>query len=77
MTVFLIKFDRREGRLVAIEPFPDDRRDEAEDARFRAELDALETGQDLEIVTLEAGSIEELKKTHGSYFRNEVPALPV
>lgn len=77
MNIFLIKFDRLEGRLVEVVDFKDGHRAEAEEARFQAERDALEADRDMEIVTLEADSIEELRETHGSYFTVNSPALPI
>jgi hypothetical protein len=75
--VFLIQFDRREGRLLEVLGFDDGCRAEAEGARFRAERAALEADADMEIVTLEADSLEELEQTHGSYFVQKSLPLPV
>ncbi|HVB52874.1 MAG TPA: hypothetical protein VNF24_01615 [Candidatus Acidoferrales bacterium] len=50
---------------------PEGCRTQAAEERYRADPEALETGQDLEIVTLEAESIEKLEQTHGSCFPEE------
>ena len=73
MSVFLLTFDRDAQRLVGLKEYPASRRKQAEDARFLAELEALKSGQDLEIVTLEADSLDELKQTHRSYFIETLP----
>jgi hypothetical protein len=66
MSVFLVKFDRHEQELVDVVVYPG--LAEAEAARLRAELDALATRKDWEIVTLEAASLQELQHTHASYW---------
>jgi len=73
MSVFLLTFDRSKHRLVRLEEFPANARLQAEDARFQAELEALRSGEDIEVVTLEADSLDTLKKTHGSYFPETLP----
>jgi hypothetical protein len=77
MSIFLVTFDRRRQQPIQIRDFPPGCRAEAEAARFQAEREALETGQvDLEIVTLEADSLDELRQTHSSYFPETIPAIP-
>lgn len=73
MNVFLLIFDRGERRLVELDEYPASARRDAEEARFQAELAALKSGRDVEIVTLEAGSLDELRRTHGSYFLDKLP----
>lgn len=74
MTAFLLVFDRSEQRLVQCIEYPQERRQDAEDARYAAEVDSLQgdAGR-CEIVILEADSIDELKQTHGSYFPETLP----
>ena len=72
MSVFLVTFDRVGKRLVEVKEFPASDRKRAEDERFQGELEALKSGRDLEIVTLEADSLEELRWTHGSYFLDKL-----
>ncbi|HVC39626.1 MAG TPA: hypothetical protein VNH20_06615 [Candidatus Dormibacteraeota bacterium] len=62
---------------MVIKEFRERHRAQAEEERFRAERGALESGRDLEIVTLEADSIEQLGETHGSYFPEKSRALAV
>jgi hypothetical protein len=66
MSAFLLKFDRKEQKLVGVDEFND--LAAAESARLRAELEALASDRDWEIVTLEAKSIDELRHTHASYW---------
>jgi hypothetical protein len=76
MRVFLVRYDRRRQRLIEIREFSAARRPEAEEARFRAELEALRRHQDMEIVILEADSLDVLRQTHRSYFPETLPELP-
>lgn len=76
MSVFLVRYDRSARRLIEIREFSAAQRAEAEEARFQAELEALRRHQDLEIVTLEADSLDVLRQTHRSYFPETLPKLP-
>lgn len=66
--IFLIEYDRPNGRLVTFREYDDLRRREAEDARFDLELDLYRKGLDHEVVILEAPSKEALRRTHRRYF---------
>jgi len=74
MSAFLLVFDRSEQRLVQCVEYPQERRQDAEDERYAAEVNALpgNTGR-FEIVVLEAESIDDLKRTHTSYFPDSLP----
>jgi hypothetical protein len=65
--IFLIHYDRRAGRLKALQAFDDAERSIAETARLELELRAKgDSGH--EIVLLEAQSEEGLRRTHRRYF---------
>jgi hypothetical protein len=66
--IFLIVYDRPEGRIVAFEPFEDSQREAAEDLRLETELTLHRRGVDREVVLLEAESEEALRLTHRRYF---------
>ena len=66
--LFLIEFDRRIARRVYYEEFEDERRQEAQDARFQRELEANRAHVDHEVVLLDAPSVEALRRTHARYF---------
>ena len=66
--IFLIEYNRSEGRIVTFREFDDSRRQEAEDSRLEIELDLNRRGVDHEVVLLEAASEEELHRTHQRYF---------
>lgn len=68
--IFLIEYDRLEGRLVTLERFDDAKRSEAENARFALELGLNRKGIDHEVVLLEAGSEDALRRTHRRYFED-------
>ena len=68
MSTFLLVYDRREKRLRELRPFK--RRSDALTIRMQAEIEALDSGQDWEVVVLEAASEDVLRRTHASYFRN-------
>ena len=66
--IFLIEYNRREGRIVTFRDFQDSQRREAEDSRLEIELDLNRKGVDHEVVTLEAASEDALHRTHQRYF---------
>jgi hypothetical protein len=68
--IFLIKYNRAEGKLVYIEGFEDDAVEAANDARLQAEITAGAENVNIEIVTLRAASESDLRLTHARYFRN-------
>ena len=67
--IFLIEYNRPEGRLVTFKKFKDSERLKAQDARLDLELDLNRQGINHEVVLLEAASEEALRRTHGRYFK--------
>jgi hypothetical protein len=76
--IFLIEYNRNEGRIVTIRSFSDSERDNAEESRLKLELDLNQKGIDDEVVLLEAFSEEALRRTHRRYFENlsELATVP-
>ena len=66
--IFLIEYNRTEGRIVSIRDFDESQRREAEDSRLEIELELNRKGIDHEVVLLEAASEEALRRTHRRYF---------
>jgi hypothetical protein len=66
--IFLIEYNRREGRIVTIQDFDDSHRGDAEDLRLDIELVLNRKGVDHEVVLLEAASKDALHRTHQRYF---------
>jgi hypothetical protein len=68
--IFLIEYNRREGRIVTFRDFADSQRREAEDLRLNIELVLNHKGVDHEVVLLEAESEDALRRTHQRYFKD-------
>jgi hypothetical protein len=68
--IFLIEYDRPSGTLVSMQSFTLARRDQAEERRLSAEMDALHRGISREIVLIDARNEAELRKTHRRYFES-------
>ena len=68
--IFLIEYNRPEGRLVTFRKFNDSARPDAEKSRLDLELDLNRKGIDHEVVLLEAASEGALRLTHRRYFEN-------
>jgi len=68
--IFLIQYDRRPGRIVKIQRFDDDQRDQANRVRLGLEMDLVRHHQKDEVVLLEAATEEALRKTHRRYFED-------
>jgi hypothetical protein len=68
--IYLIKYNRAEGKLEYIEPFEDEDISAANDARLQAEISVGARNRNIEIVTLRASSEADLRLTHARYFRN-------
>jgi hypothetical protein len=66
--LFLIEYNRPEGRLVTFREFADAQREEAEDARLELELNLNRKRIDHEVVILDAENEEALHRTHQRYF---------
>ena len=68
--IFLIEYDRTQGRIVTIREFADAERQGAEDARIQREIELNHLGKEREVVLLEAASEEALRRTHRRYFEH-------
>jgi hypothetical protein len=68
--IFLIEYDRSQGRIVTFEAFADSARPAAEDSRLQLELELNRQGTEREVVLLEAASEEALRRTHRRYFED-------
>jgi len=68
--IFLIEYNRPEGRLVTFERFKDSERLKAQKSRLDLELDLNRQGVDHEVVLLEAASEDAVRRTHRRYFED-------
>jgi hypothetical protein len=66
--IYLLHYDRPNGKLVSIQEFPSTHRKHAMNARLELELDLHHKGLPHEATLLEAASVEALRRTHGRYF---------
>lgn len=67
--IFLLVYDRSKGKLIEETSYPDSKLDEANAARLDAEIANVDR-TDIEVVILQSESREELRKTHGRYFKS-------
>lgn len=63
-----MQYDRRSGDLEVTEFVGESAREEALAARVQAE--STRASEDVEVVVLSADSLDELKRTHGRYFKS-------
>jgi len=77
--LFLIEYNRDEGRIVTIESFIDSDRATAEESRLNMELKLNRQGIENEVVLLQAASEEAVRRTHRRYFETlaELIATPI
>lgn len=68
--IFLIEYDRSQGRIVTFRSFDDEARQEAEDSRLQLELELNRRGTEREVVLLEATTEVALRRTHRRYFED-------
>lgn len=68
--IFLIQYNREQGRIVRIESFVDVDLKQAEEERLRLELDLGQEGIDDEVVLLEAENEGAVRLTHRRYFED-------
>ncbi len=68
--IFLIEYDREQGRIVKLETFDGSDRNRAEETRLNLELDLRLKGIDNEVVLLEAANEEAVRRTHRRYFED-------
>jgi len=76
--IFLIEYNRGEGRLVKFEPFSDSDKEIAQEARLNLELELNRKGIENEVVLLDAANEEAVRRTHRRYFETlaELTAVP-
>jgi F420-0:gamma-glutamyl ligase len=67
--IFLIEYNRSEGRIINIKEFKNSERAEAENLRLQIELGLNRNKLNYEVVLLEAASKDALLKTHSRYFK--------
>ena len=65
--IFLVEYNRSEGRLIRLRSFTDADRQAAEEARLDTEV-RLKDDSDCEVVILQAASEEIVRRTHRRYF---------
>lgn len=68
--IFLIGYDRSQGRIVTFKAFDDSEREKAEDSRLQLEIELNRLETEREVVLLEATSEEALRRTHRRYFED-------
>ena len=68
--IFLIEYNRTQGRIVNSRAFGGADRLKAENARLEMELDLNRKGLHHEVVLLEAVSEQALRRTHRRYFED-------
>lgn len=66
--LFLLEYNRTEGRLVTFRTFKESEQLEAEQVRLDIELNLNRRGVDHEVVILDAESEAALRRTHRRYF---------
>lgn len=65
---YLIEYNRKEGKIVTFQVYTEDQKEEADEIRFKKELDNYRNGIINEVIVLAADSEEQLRTTHGRYF---------
>ena len=68
--IFLVEYNRPEGRIITFERFKDSERLKAENLRLEIELNLNRKGVNHEVVLLEAANEEALRWTHRRYFED-------
>ena len=68
--IFLIEYNRRQGRIITYRKFDERERENSANARLEIELDLNRRGVDQEVVLLEAESEEALRLTNRRYFED-------
>ena len=68
--IFLIEYNRPQGRIVTFQRFQDSERPKAQNARLDIELNLNRRGVAREVVLLEAASQDGLRRTHRRYFED-------
>jgi hypothetical protein len=68
--IFLIEYNRAQGRIVTKKSFEDADRKRAYESRLELELDLNLKEIENEVVLLEATDEEAVRRTHGRYFKD-------
>jgi hypothetical protein len=68
--LFLIEYNRSQGRIVTFKTFDDSERSKAERSRLEIELALNQKEIDHEVVLLDAADENALRRTHRRYFEN-------
>ena len=68
--IFLIEYNRRQGRMVTFKTFTKSEQRKAEDERLEMELDFHRRGIEHEVVLFEAATEADLRRTHRRYFED-------
>lgn len=68
--IFLIEYDRQKGRLIKFEKFRSAQRVSAEAKKLEIELTLNRKKISHEVVLLESGSEDTLRRTHRRYFES-------
>ena len=68
--IFLIEYDREQGRIVKLEAFNGSDRNRAEEVRLNLELALRSKGIDNEVILLDAANEEAVRRTHRRYFED-------
>jgi len=68
--IFLIEYDREQGKLVNFSSFKDEEATVAKDQRLAREMWLNKMGLEREVVLLEARNEDALKRTHRRYFED-------
>ena len=68
--LFLIRYNRSEGRIESMERFDDGNRSAVSDARLALELELFRSRNDDEVVVLEAVDEAAIRITHHRYFED-------
>lgn len=66
--IFLVEYDRAQGRTVRFQQFNDSDREKAQKVRLELELELNRADIAHEVVLLEAASEAALRETHSRYF---------
>jgi hypothetical protein len=73
--IFLLEYDREQGKLLKIRSFPEHDRKFAQRERLQRELELTRSGVFREVVLLEAEDQKALERTHRRYFRTAAEIL--
>ena len=66
--IYLIQYDRAKGKVLLLKEYLAASVKDANEDRLQLELGSHEIGSNMEVVTIEAGSLDQLMRTHRRYF---------